>query len=401
MIPKIKVPKFRRNPDGRAFAQYPGSKKREYFGKYDDPMSHAKYKSWLIRIIDSPQPTAPELQSGSLLIELSAVYLRHAKSYLQGKGDWNNVRGTQALLDEFAGDVLGSAFGPVRFEQFREWLVGRGLARTTINSHMGRVRRFFRWCQSKELIPKGHLEGLKSVIPLMPGRTLAREPEPVAPVAWAVVERTIPHLPPPIVNAIKVQYYCGMRPGEVLRMRSGEIDQRGDIWFWKPGRHKNSHRLQSLTKAIPAPAQKILAPLLKKPAGEHLFSPVDAKDWAASRRRPRVTKIYPYERIASEERGKNPKRKRLDHYTESRYGKLISEAIARANKDVPEEERIPRWTPLQLRHAIATEVSALLGEQASQRWLGHARMETTAIYTAQHERELREIAEKLAEHLPG
>lgn len=400
MIPKLKVPKFRKNPDGRAFAQYPGSKKREYFGKFDDPASHQKYKSWLIRVIEGAErPVDPLPPPGSLILELSVAYLDYAKAYLQGKGDWNNVRGTQVLLDEFAGDVRGPAFGPVRFEQFQQWLVGRGLARTTVNSHMGRARRFFRWCQSKELIPKGHAEGLKSVSSLMPGRTEAREPEPIDPVPWAVVAKTLPQLSPPIVNAIYVQYFCGMRPGEVLKMRSGEIDRKGEIWFWRPDRHKNSHRLQSLTKAIPAPAQKILKPLLKKPKGEFLFSPSDAKEWAAARR-PRITKIYPYERIIIEERLKNPKKKRLDHYTPLRYGKLIGDAITRANKDIPEEERIPHWTPLQLRHAIATEVSALLGEQASQRWLGHARLETTAIYTATHERELREIAERLADHLP-
>ena len=400
MIPKIKVPKFRKNPDGRAFSQYPGTKKREYFGKFDDPAAYQKYKSWLIGVIEGAERKPDRLPDpGSIILSLSVAYLKHAKTYLQGKGDWNNVRGTQVLLDEFAGDVRGSSFGPVRFEEFQRWLVGRKLARTTVNAHMGRARRFFRWCQSKELIPKGHTEELKSVASLMPGRTEARESDPVEPVAWAVVERTLPHLPPPIVNAIKVQYYCGMRPGEVLKMKSGEIDRKGEIWFWRPDRHKNSHRLQSLTKAIPAPAQKILKPLLKKPEGEFLFSPVDAKEWAASRR-PRTVPIYPYERIIIEERKKNPRKKRLDHYTPLRYGKLIGDAITRANKDVPEEERIPHWTPLQLRHAIATEVSALLGEQASQRWLGHARMETTAIYTAMHERELREIAEKLAGHLP-
>ena len=140
---------------------------------------------------------------------------------------------------------------------------------------------------------------------------------------------------------------------------------------------------------------------MEKPAGEHLFNPADAAPWMAARKKPRKTKLWPNEIARVEDAKKKAnRRKQLPRYTEGRYYREIRRAIEEANKDVPEEERIPHWTPLQLRHAIATEVSALLGEQASQRWLGHARLETTALYTATHERELREIAEKLADHLP-
>ena len=82
------------------------------------------------------------------------------------------------------------------------------------------------------------------------------------------------------------------------------------------------------------------------------------------------------------------------------YGKEITAAITRANSAIQDEsKKIPHWTPNQLRHAIATEVSARIGEQASQRYLGHARLETTSIYTAAHERELIEIASQLQEFL--
>lgn len=219
-------------------------------------------------------------------------------------------------------------------------------------------------------------------------------------MTWAVVAKTLPHMPPPIAAAVRVQYLCGTRPAEVLRMRPEEIDQSGEIWIWKPPQHKNSHRSKSLIKAIPPTAQEILRPLIeRKKNGQYLFDPADAVEWKKSHRPARKTKIYPCEqlRLSKSRVGRDL----LDHYTESRYGKEIRDAIIRANKEIQEESgKIPHWTPNQLRHAIASEVSALFGEQASQRWLGHSRLETTAIYTASHERELREIAAKLDQHLP-
>ena len=400
LIPK-RIPQYRKNGDGRGFAKYPGARgKREYFGQFDDPQSVKRYERWVARLMLANDSPAPVIRSADPdIATLSAAYLTHMKSYLNGQGDWPNVRGTQELLNEFAEDDSGSAFGPNRFREFQSFLVGRGLARTTVNAHMGRTRRFFRWCQSRELIPRGHLEDLKSVESLMPGRTTAPEPLPVQPIDWGAVAKTLPYLPPPVAAAVRVQYLCGMRPGEVVMMRAEEIDRADSIWMWKPARHKNSHRLQSLVKAIPVAAQSKLLPLIEsRGPADFLFCPADAREWRKGLR-PRKTKLYPCEALRVSENLSG--RKSLPYYTESRYGKEIRDGIARANKNIQEESgQIPHWTPNQLRHAIASEVSALLGEQASQRWLGHSRLETTAIYTASHERELREIAAKLEQHLP-
>src|SRR2546430_10597149 len=52
-------------------------------------------------------------------------------------------------------------------------------------------------------------------ISLRVGRGKARESIPVVPVEVAVVEATLPHLPPIVADMIRVQLATGMRPGEL------------------------------------------------------------------------------------------------------------------------------------------------------------------------------------------
>jgi integrase len=47
-----------------------------------------------------------------------------------------------------------------------------------------------------------------------------------------------------------------------------------------------------------------------------------------------------------------------------------------------ERARIPVWSPNQLRHAAATRLRELHGIEAAQVVLGHARPDTTLIYTS-------------------
>ncbi|MFT4558226.1 MAG: integrase [Planctomycetaceae bacterium] len=79
--------------------------------------------------------------------------------------------------------------------------------------------------------------------------------------------------------------------------------------------------------------------------------------------------------------------KRKARYSVDTYRQAITRAC--------DEAKVQRWTPLQLRHSIATELSRDFGEQAASRWLGHARLETTAIYVEQQSRELIEIARRI------
>ena len=59
-------------------------------------------------------------------------------------------------------------------------------------------------------------------------------------------------------------------------------------------------------------------------------------------------------------------------------------ADRKAHKDLPDvaadERLVPRWSPNQLRHAVATAVRKQFGLEAVQVVLGHATADVTQIY---------------------
>ncbi len=224
------------------------------------------------------------------------------------------------------------------------------------------------------MIPGEIAQRLACLEPLRKGKTRAAESDPVRPANRVAVETLLPFLQPHIAIMVRVQYLCGMRPQDVCRMRWGDIDQSGDVWLYRVPEHKTTHLGQQLVKAIPAKVRELLA-LLPQPSPESpVFSPLDSARYLrrkASKRRTRALR---------------------SHYDSDSYRKAIEYGFAKAKRLQVE---IDHWHPNQLRHTIATEVSQAIGQQAAQRWLGHAEMSTTAIYAENEVKELIAIAQEL------
>ena len=375
------VPKYRRNPDGRAFVEY--KKRRTYLGQFGTASSKKAYRDFVAGLVGDPQAAPTQSVTGLTVAEAAADYMLQAERYYAGSGEFNNVRvAVDDFVKLFASDELRE-LSPRHLLEFQRQLVAAQYARTSINSRVSRVKRWLRWCASRELIPVGIYEGVRSVDGLRTGRSAATESEPVQPVKLADVEKTLRHVAPVVAAMARVQYLCGMRPSEVCRMRACDIDQSGPVWFYRPAKHKTAWRGVLLVKAIPAPAQKLLAPFLANDPDAWLFTPRMSRDfWKKSV--PRKSKVWAYE-LRQRKRQKPSDRP----YTSATYGKAIKYGIERARRA---GEAVAYWQPNQLRHAIAAELSRTLGQQAAQRWLGHSRLETTAIYAGLNAEELAQIA---------
>lgn len=388
----MRVPKYRRNGDGRAFVQY--RNKRTYLGTHGTPESERRYRAFVAALFRDPVPVADvSLVTVAQVVE---QYLRHAEIYYSTDGrpsqEFTNVKNSVVDFLTLFNSELVSGLGPKHLLQLQKELVKAGYARTSINSRVGRVKRFLRWAAANELIPRGVIDGMWAVDGLRAGRTEARETDPVTAISMDHVSATLAHTTPTVAAMIQVQYLCGMRPAEVCQMRACDIDMTGKIWMYRPAQHKNAWRKQVLIKAIPSLAQQLLKPFLTSDLTAYLFNPRDSvRFWAQSR--PRKTKVWPYEqkqrKAAAAKSAQLPTR-----YTTSSYGKAIRHAVARANKAGVD---IPFWSPNQLRHAIATDVSRRLGLQAASRWLGHAKVDTTGLYVEVQTAELAEIAGRLRE----
>lgn len=357
----MRTPKLRRNGDGRAFAVFPNAGgKRAYFGTYGTPEAEQRYQAWLGDVMSAmaaDEPPTP-LRFGASLAELMLPYLEWSETN-HGAGEHRNNRETLvSLLDPFCGEMRAAKFTPNHLRRFQTHLVGTGrYARTTINAHVKRVRRFVRWCQSRELVPPGTVQELDTVEPLRRGKTSAREPVPVLPVARAVWTATLPFLRPRVRAMVQIQFWCGMRPGEVCRLRPCDIDRSGPVWFYRPPEHKTGHKGKTLIKAIPQPAQAILEPWLT--------GPPDRAAFLTQKRRP------------------------FDSHT---YGGAVLRAARRARAHgLP----VVDWRPNQLRHAILTEIRETQGIDAAQLWAGHSEAATTMIYTWTATENLARIAERI------
>lgn len=91
-----------------------------------------------------------------------------------------------------------------------------------------------RWAASEQLIPATVPQGLAKVDGLRAGKSAAREPRKVHPVADERVDAIFPNVSAVVAAMIRLQRLTGMRPGEVCAMRLEDVDRSGDAWTYCP-----------------------------------------------------------------------------------------------------------------------------------------------------------------------
>lgn len=218
-----------------------------------------------------------------------------------------------------------------------------GLARTTINKLVIRIRLLFRWATEMQLLPASVLHSLAAVQGLRRGRSEARETEPVRPISPDVVYRTLPHLPPIVRDMAELQLLTGMRAGEICGMKANEIDMTGKVWLYRPSKHKSQWRGYQRTVAIGPRGQAIIRIHLKPNVDAYLFSPSEQDEiLRAAKRTNRKSPVQPSQR---DRRKPNPKRKPTERFSVSGFNRAIRRACDNAG--------IPAWNTHRLRHTAA------------------------------------------------
>ena len=85
------------------------------------------------------------------------------------------------LVYRFYADISARDFGPLALEHVRNEMIEAGLARTTINDRIHRIRRVFKWAVCRELVPPSVFEGLRALDGLRHGRSKAKAPKKAKP----------------------------------------------------------------------------------------------------------------------------------------------------------------------------------------------------------------------------
>jgi integrase len=363
-------------------------------GKHNSPESKREYERLLGKL--RAGAAAPKRGSDLSINEVLLRFWQHALAHYRRPdgsrtSEVDEYRATIRVVRELYGTKSAEDFGPLAVKAVRQRMIDLGWSRGVVNARVRRVKHVLKWAAAEELIPSSVYAAVATVSGLQRGRSGVRDPEPVGPVEDWAVRLTLPHLLPELAAMVEVQRLCGCRPGEVCAMRPANIDRSGDVWLYRPVRHKTAWRGKPRVIAIGPRAQAILNLYWPANPEENLFSPSRAVAGLHARRSAaRTTPLYPsHMRRNVEKRVRVKRRPPSAGYTTASYGKAVARAVKAANRERhtlldgvhgPYLPVVPHWQPNQLRHAAATLIRQRCGLEAAQATLGHTRADVTQVY---------------------
>jgi len=383
----VKVPKYRRHKQNYARVILNG--REIHLGVYGSPESRAAYEravaEWLQTGRKTPRPkrlaTAKRerdelgLDGVLTITELAVKYFEFAQTYYLKNGEpTSEVAGIRIALRDLRklyGETPIDEFGPTAFKTLRAEMIRRDLARTSINKQTRRLTRMFRWGVAEGIVKPDILTGLEAVPGLKAGRSQARETERVRPVCEAHIEALRPLISTVVMAMIDVQLLTGMRPGEVVRLRTVDLDRTGPIWEYRPEFHKTIHHGKERVVYFGPLAQKVLTPWLRpdKPNAP-IYSPVESERIRHEAMRvERKSKVQPSQLTRAKA---SPTRQPGAAYDEDSYRRAIKRAC--------DDAGIKPWNPNQLRHLAATNIRREFGIEVARAVLGHSTVDMTEIY---------------------
>ncbi len=391
----VRLPPYARHASGQAKVRIAG--KDFYLGRYEKPESRERYERLLAEWVaqGTPRPWSGPCRVGAgaslestAIAELMLRYLTFAEGHYRKDGRPTSelvaVKRALAYVHRLYSRVPVTEFGPLALKACREAMVADGLARNTVNSYVGRIRRMFRWGTENELSPVGVFQALGTVSGLQRGRTEAHETEPVLPVEPSRVEAVLPLVSRQVRAMIELQLATGMRPGEVVQMRPCDFSTTGDVWRYRPASHKTQHHGKGRVVLLGPRAQTVIREFLKGDLVRPLFSPAEAEQ----ERLAAIHAAAVTPRRATVLRKPEEARRAFGAaYTVASYRRAITRACI--------EVGVKPWHPNQLRHNAATAIRSEYGIEATRVILGHSSVETSEIYAERDEARAAEVMRRI------
>lgn len=376
-MPKKQPPSYRlHKATGRAIVTLNRNGKREDvpLGKYNSKESWTKYHQVIAEYLANDSKLPPTRSKKEMTCgELATKFIEWAEGYYldyDGKPNEtaNHCRYAVTPMIQHYGDNPVSDFVPTSLMFLQEKWIKAGRCRPTINRWSRMVKQCFKHGVKMGWVEAATWQTLTAVDNLQEGRTTAAEYQDIQPVPDEIVDATLPFLPPIVADMVRVQRLIGGRPQDVYNMRVCDINRNGDVWAYRPYKHKGRHKGKDRTVAVGPQAQAILAPYIARKVGDDfIFSPKDSMAiFREEQRANRKTKVQPSQEYRKK---KNPKRQPGEHYTKDSYNRAVHVACKRLG--------IEPWSPNQLRHSAATEVTANFSLEAAKEFLGHASIKTT------------------------
>lgn len=376
-----------------------GAKFTRTFGR-DRRQARNAYATWLVEWRRDPRVRNPNLPGPLTIREAFERWEAEARTH------YRRVDGTptrepemvayamRPVLDLFE-DLAVDALTPTMLREARQRWIDEGLSITTVNDRTKKVQRVWRWMVSCEIASPSTLVALRAVEPLRLGRCDAAAPRLVQPIDEDSVARTCQHLPPTLQAMVWVQFWSGMRSGDLVQMRPGDIDTRSDVWIYRPVTYKTQHHDVSRggkrrREVFLGPkCQQWLLPYMRREITLPCFRPSEAIDERHAARRDAYQPAGADYRLAPSYLARARKGRNVGiQWTPDAYRQAVERACEAAGIS-------PHWTPHQLRHAAGTRVRTALGLEWAQPFLGHACADVTEIYAERVREKGVEAARKL------
>ena len=171
---------------------------------------------------------------------------------------------------------------------------------------------------------------------------------------------------------VRLQRLTGARPAEVCILRPCDVNRSGEIWLYRPFRHKTERHGHVRVVMIGPKSQAVLLRYLARGQETFCFRPIDSEaKRRAAQHSERKTPLSCGNRPGSV-KTKKPKRAPSERYATASYRRAIHRACDKAE--------VARWAPNQLRHAAATEARREFGLEAAQVVMGHSKADVTQVY---------------------
>jgi integrase len=379
--------------------------KIHYLGLFGSPEALTAYNRFCTEIQSNPTLVVRSGESSVSIAELVAAFLQHAKATLKTP-NYTHYRIVllDFLLKLYGNDTVADSFKPRNLKLVRtEMIHSRRFCRGTINEYTRRIVSVFLWGVGEEYVNSETADALKAVKPLPEGYAGTFDHDERADVPDDVIRRTLPFLPPMLAAMIQVQRMTGCRPSEIFNMKAGEIDKKSDpdLWLYRLPRHKTEKKTKR-KKVVPLgkPEQELIAPYLEGKTGkEAVFPPRTAmQERSAAKRANRKSKLTPSQE--ARDQAVKPQNYR-EFYDKDSYRRAVEHAIAKANRQLPDGEKIPDWTPYQMRHTAATMLELEADIEDAQILLDHESVDTTKQNTKKRLEKSKKLARNRRNPLAG
>lgn len=288
--------------------------------------------------------------------ELIQVYTAHARRYYRKPKSRRPTTEAalivQALrpLELLAGDLPADQMTAATISACRAWLLEHTQnCRKTINAKVARMIRMIAWaCEPEQsLLDPMVLARVRCIRPLQYGRSGAPEskgltaasPDQITDLLACLFEIAGPMTPAVrkarlrLATMVELQLESGMRSGELCSMAIEHLARQDGAWVYRPAEHKTEHKGRQRVVLIVGTGERLLT------------------RW-----------------IADQQITAGP----IFAMTPDSYRQAIQRALKRSG--------LARWTPHQLRHAMAARTRSEYDLDMVQALLGHASSRTSEHY---------------------